>query len=75
MTQLPTVAIVVDPVRENTAVQELRKLKIPIISISDTNADPRLSKFPIVTNIASKESIEILLAELATWACRGKTDA
>jgi len=65
MTQLPAVAIVVDPVRENTAVQELRKRKIPIISISDTDADPWLSKYPIVVNIAAKTPTSLILSELS----------
>ena len=47
MTQVPDIAIVVDPKREATAVAECRKLGITIVSILDTNCDPNLVDIPI----------------------------
>ena len=48
MTQVPDIAIVVDPKRENTAIAECKKLGITIISILDTNCDPNwlIYRFP-----------------------------
>ena len=50
MTQVPDIAIVVDPKREATAVAECRKLGITIVSILDTNCDPNQVDIPIPAN-------------------------
>ena len=40
MTQIPDVIFVVDPKKEHIAVQEARKLNIPLVGLVDTNCDP-----------------------------------
>src|SRR3954471_2288025 len=40
MTQLPGAIFIVDPKREHLAIDEARRLKIPVIAITDTNCDP-----------------------------------
>ena len=40
MTELPQAIFIVDPRKERIAIQEARKLQIPIIAIVDTNCDP-----------------------------------
>ena len=39
MTQIPDVIFVVDPKKEHIAVQEARKLNIPLVGLVDTNCD------------------------------------
>ena len=65
MTQVPDIAIVVDPKRENTAIAECRKLQIPIISILDTNCDPNLVDIPIPANDDAVRSIKLILSTLS----------
>ena len=65
MARLPDVAIIVDQKREMTAVQECRKLGIPIISILDTNCDPDLVDIPIPGNDDAVRSIKLILQSLA----------
>ena len=62
MTKLPDVAIIVDQNREMTAIQECRKLGIPIISILDTNCDPDLVDIPIPGNDDAVRSIKLILS-------------
>ena len=65
--QLPKkdLVIVVDQKRESTAVQECIKLKIPVISILDTNCDPDLTDIPIPANDDAIRSIKLIVSKLA----------
>jgi small subunit ribosomal protein S2 len=65
MTKLPDVAIIIDQKREMTAVQECRKLGIPIVSILDTNCDPDLIDIPIPGNDDAVRSIKLILSSLS----------
>ena len=64
MANIPDVAIIIDQKREMTAVQECRKLGIPIISILDTNCDPDLVDIPIPGNDDAVRSIKLILSSL-----------
>lgn len=64
MSRLPDVAIIIDQKREMTAIQECRKLGIPIISILDTNCDPDLVDIPIPGNDDAVRSIKLILNSL-----------
>jgi small subunit ribosomal protein S2 len=72
MKQVPDIAIVVDPKRESTAVAECRKLKIPIISILDTNCDPNLVDIPIPANDDAVRSIKLILSALSDGILLGR---
>ena len=50
MKRRPDIIIIVDQNYDKTAVREAKKLKIPIISILDSNCDPDLADFPIPEN-------------------------
>lgn len=64
MPRLPDIAIIIDQKREMTAIQECRKLGIPIISILDTNCDPDLVDVPIPGNDDAVRSIKLILTSL-----------
>ena len=64
MTKLPDIAIIIDQKREMTAIQECRKLGIPVISILDTNCDPDLVDIPIPGNDDAVRSIKLILSSL-----------
>jgi small subunit ribosomal protein S2 len=72
MTQIPDIVILVDPKRETTALLECRKLKIPIISILDTNCDPSVVDIPIPANDDAVRSIKLILSTLADGILEGK---
>lgn len=61
MERLPAALIVVDVVREAIAVQEARRLGIPVVGIVDTNADPRLIDYPVPGNDDSIRSVQFLV--------------
>jgi len=50
MTRLPDAVFIVDTKKEQIAVDEARKLKIPVIGIVDTNCDPDQVDFVIPGN-------------------------
>src|SRR5690606_41230191 len=59
MARLPGALFVVDINREHIAVDEARKLNIPVIAMVDTNCDPDLVDFPIPANDDALKSIEL----------------
>jgi len=61
MDKLPAALVIVDVVRESIAVQEARRLGIPIVALVDTNADPRIIDYPIPGNDDSIRSIGCVL--------------
>jgi small subunit ribosomal protein S2 len=72
MSQVPDIAIVVDPKRESTAVAECRKLGITIISILDTNCDPNMVDIPIPANDDAVRSIKLVISTLSDAIITGK---
>jgi len=72
MTQIPNIAIFVDPKREATAIYECKKLGIIIISILDTNCDPSFIDIPIPGNDDSVRSIKLIISALSDAIKNGK---
>jgi small subunit ribosomal protein S2 len=72
MDVLPDVVIIIDSNNEITAVKECQALKIPIISILDTNCNPDLIDVPIPGNDDSIQSIKIILNSLTDNIIWGK---
>ena len=72
MSQIPDIAIVVDPKREATAIAECKKLGITIISILDTNCDPNVVDIPIPANDDAVRSIKLIISALSDAIVAGK---
>ncbi len=64
MERMPAALIVVDVVRESIAVQEARRLGIPVVAIVDTNGDPRIIDYPIPGNDDSIRALQCLVGVL-----------
>ncbi|MEM7147249.1 MAG: 30S ribosomal protein S2 [Verrucomicrobiota bacterium] len=64
MEKFPDAVVVVDCARESIAVAEARRLKIPIVALVDTNADPDLIDYPIAGNDDAIRSIKIIVEML-----------
>ena len=65
MSRLPGAIFVVDARREGIAVKEAKKLGIPIIAITDTNADPNAVDFPIPGNDDAIRSVTLIAKAMA----------
>ncbi len=65
MGRLPGALFVVDARRELIAVKEAKKLGIPVIAITDTNADPDLIDFPIPGNDDAIRSVTLIATAIA----------
>lgn len=64
LTRLPDVLLVIDVKKEHNAVVEAKKSAIPVVGISDTNADPDQIDYPIVANDDSPEAVDFLIQRL-----------
>jgi small subunit ribosomal protein S2 len=63
---------VVDPKKENIAVQEANKLGIPIVAIVDTNCDPDEIQYVIPGNDDAIRAIRLFAAKIADACADGK---
>jgi small subunit ribosomal protein S2 len=61
LTRLPAALFIVDIKREHIAVNEAKKLNIPVFALVDTNSDPNAVDFPIPGNDDAFKSVEIIL--------------
>lgn len=62
--KLPDLLFVVDPGNEKHAIEEARKKKIPIVSISDTDSDPGLSDYFIPANDDGSVSLSYIIQKV-----------
>ncbi|MDT8341404.1 MAG: 30S ribosomal protein S2 [Longimicrobiales bacterium] len=65
MGRLPAALFVVDARREHIALKEARRLGIPVIAITDTNADPDLIDYPIPGNDDAIRAVSLLSGAIA----------
>ncbi|MGA2668408.1 MAG: 30S ribosomal protein S2 [Ignavibacteria bacterium] len=65
MNKLPGAIYIIDVKKEHIAVDEARKLNIPIYAIVDTNCDPELIDYPIPANDDAVKSIELITRFIA----------
>lgn len=72
MTELPDVLFVVDPKKEHIAVQEARKLGLPIVGLVDTNCDPNDVDYVIPGNDDAIRAVKLVTDVLANAVIEGK---
>ncbi len=72
MNGLPQGVFVVDSRRENIAVNEAGKLKIPIMAIVDTNCDPDVIDYVIPGNDDAIRAIKLFSSKIADAVIEGK---
>jgi small subunit ribosomal protein S2 len=71
MARVPSAIWVVDTKKEHIAVNEARKLGIPVIAILDTNCDPDEVNYPIPGNDDAIRSVAILTRIIADAVAEG----
>ena len=69
MKKLPQAMIIVDPKKEANAINEARKLNIPVFGIVDTNCDPDSVDYVIPGNDDAIRAVKIVLGVLNNAIC------
>jgi small subunit ribosomal protein S2 len=71
MTKLPRAIFVIDPNLERIAVDEARKLGIPVVATLDTNCNPDVIDYPIPANDDSIRSVRLFVSNIADACLEG----
>jgi small subunit ribosomal protein S2 len=71
MTRTPSAVWIVDTNKEHLAVEEARKLRIPIIGILDSNCDPDVVDYPIPGNDDAIRAVGLLTRVVADAVADG----
>ena len=72
MSRLPDAVFIVDTNKEQIAVDEARKLKIPVIGVVDTNCDPDQVDFVIPGNDDALRAIRLFASRIADAVMAGR---
>src|SRR5699024_9586883 len=75
MNKLPDAMFVIDIGHESIAVQEARKLGIPVIAVVDTNYDPSLVDYAIPGNDDAIRAVQLYTRAAADAILEGKAAA
>ncbi|MFA5998258.1 MAG: 30S ribosomal protein S2 [Candidatus Paceibacterota bacterium] len=73
LTKRPDALLVVDTKHEKHAVKEANDAGIPILAIMSSDCDLRDAAYPIVANDTSRETVGLILSELAGAFQKGQT--
>jgi len=71
MAKVPSAVWIVDTNKEHLAVDEARKLGIPVVAILDTNCDPDMVDFPIPGNDDAIRAVTLLTRVVADAVAEG----
>jgi small subunit ribosomal protein S2 len=72
MMDLPGALFVIDSTKEEIAISEATKLKIPVVAVVDTNGDPEDIDYPIPGNDDAVRAIELFTSKVADTIVEGK---
>ena len=72
MGAVPSAVFIIDPAQETIAVQEARKLHVPIVAITDTNCDPDLVDYVIPGNDDAIRSVRLITGAIADACVYGQ---
>jgi small subunit ribosomal protein S2 len=70
--RLPDVVFVADALRDRIAIKEANKMKIPVVAIVDTNADPDGVAYPIPGNDDAVKSLTYLISAVKDAILEGR---
>lgn len=71
MNRMPGALFVVDIVKEDIAINEARKLNIPIFALVDTNCDPNVPDYIIPCNDDAAKAIQLIASNVADAIIEG----
>ncbi len=69
---MPGAMVVVDPRREDIAMQEAARMNVPVIAILDTDCDPDLADIVVPGNDDAQSSVQLLLSQLSEAILEGR---
>ncbi len=72
MRKLPDALFVIDPKKEEIAVREANKLRIPVVAVIDTNCDPDFVDYKIPGNDDAIRAIRLFCAAIADAVIEGQ---
>lgn len=72
MSNRPGAVFVIDVVHDDLAVKEANKLGIPVVAVTDTNADPTKVAYPIPANDDAIKTIQLICDYLGQATVSGK---
>jgi small subunit ribosomal protein S2 len=72
MSRLPGAMFVIDSSKEDIALAEAHKMKVPIVAVVDTNGDPDPVDYPIPGNDDAVRAIELFASKVAEAIVEGK---
>ena len=72
LNRLPGLVFVIDSNREKTAISEARRLKIPVVSLLDTNCNPELVDYCIVGNDDAIKSVKAITTKITDAILEGQ---
>ena len=72
MTRIPGAVFIVDPTKERNAVNEARRVGVPILGIVDTNCDPDEIDYPIPGNDDAIRAVALFCSVIADAVLEGK---
>lgn len=72
MKRLPNLIVVVDTIREATAVKEANVLNIPVLALADTNSDPDQIDYIIPANDDAVRAIKLIVSAMADAVLEGQ---
>jgi small subunit ribosomal protein S2 len=72
MDRLPGALFVIDPRKEELAVREAFKLRIPVVAMVDTNCDPDMIDYVIPCNDDAIRGIRLMTSKIADAAIEGE---
>ena len=71
MDRLPSAVFIIDPKKENIAVEEAQRLAIPIVAIVDTNCDPTGIDYPVPGNDDAIRAVRLITSRMADAILEG----
>jgi small subunit ribosomal protein S2 len=71
--RIPDLMFVIDPKKEHIAVQEARKVGIPVVAVVDTNCDPDFIDYPIPGNDDAIRAIKLFAGRIADAVLEGRS--
>ncbi|MCW5568351.1 MAG: 30S ribosomal protein S2 [Dokdonella sp.] len=75
MNRLPDALFVIDIGHENIAIEEAKKLGIPVVAVVDTNYDPSLVDYAIPGNDDAIRAVQLYASSVADAVLEGKAAA
>ncbi len=73
MKRLPSALFIVDAKFESIAINEAKRLEIPVVSIVDTNTDPNIVDYPIPANDDSIRALKLIISQVSKTICERRS--